>query len=190
MASIPILRVVVPDRSICSSPDHGDSAVASSGGGPRARVNCWLVISLLTMTLVDCGGSNTAPSASSLKLSGTWSGIVGAGSGGGRALRVSWMASQAGRAVSGPATLLTSPAGTDLTFAGTLAGTLDGTRLSLTYTALPGSIPGFPDCSVTAKGSGEATSSTISGSFDVTFTSCDALSLQPPTLDQFTLTKQ
>jgi hypothetical protein len=169
---------------------NSGSTVASRGGQWYARLDAWFVISLLAMTIVNCGGSTTAPSTSSLNLSGTWSGVVGAGSGGGRALRVTWVASQASSNVSGPATLLTSPPVTDLTFAGTLAGTLTGTQLSLTYTALPGSIAGFATCSVSGRGSAAATSATISGNLDVTFMSCEGLGLQPPSSDQLTLTKQ
>jgi hypothetical protein len=101
-----------------------------------------LVLSMLALTIGACGGSPPAPSQNpSLNLTGTWSGVVGAGSGGGRALRVTWTASQTSSNLSGPATLLTSPAVTDITLSGTLTGTLTGSQLSLTYVTLPGACP-------------------------------------------------
>jgi hypothetical protein len=85
----------------------------------RASLMC-----LLVAPIAGCG-SSTAPSQN-LNLTGTWAGVVGSGSGGGRALRVTWTASQSGSRVSGPATLLTSPAVTDQTFSGTMSGSLSG----------------------------------------------------------------
>jgi hypothetical protein len=150
-------------------------------------------MSLLVVTIVAaCTSSSTAPSQNpALDLAGTWSGVVGAGSGGGRALRVTWAANQSGNSVSGPATLVTSPAVTDITFSGTLAGSLTGNRLSLTYMGVPGGVPGSPSCSVSGTGSATTSgSSAISGILDVSFVSCDALGLQPPANDQLTLTRQ
>ena len=146
--------------------------------------------SLLVMVVTGCGGSSPAPSQNPpLNLIGTWSGVVGAGSGGGRALRVTWTASQGGSTLFGPATLLTSPAVTDITFAGTLTGSLTGNQLSLRFTGSP--VSGSASC--VASGTGSATisgGSTMSGSVDVTFASCESLGLQPPTDDRLTLTKQ
>jgi hypothetical protein len=144
-------------------------------------------ISILTVTLGACG-SMTRPSPS-IDLSGTWSGVVGSGSGGGRALRLTWTATQTGNTVSGPATIATSPSVSDLTFPGTLTGLLTGTQLSLTYSAASGSIAAAPQCSVSARGTAASTSTAISGQFDVTFLACDLLGLQAPASDQFTLTK-
>jgi hypothetical protein len=150
----------------------------------RASLACLLVTSI-----AGCGSSSTAPSQN-LNLTGTWSGVVGSGSGGGRALRVTWTASQSGSRVSGPATLLTSPAVTDLTFSGTMSGSLTGGQLSLMFAAPSGSVPGSATCSVTSTGSAAAGTSTISGTLDVTFVACEGLGLQPPTSDQLTLTRQ
>ena len=146
-----------------------------------------IAVGSLAATLAGCGSMAT-PSPS-LDLSGSWSGVVGSGSGGGRALRLTWTATQTGNTVTGPATLTTSPAVTDLTFTGTLTGTLSGTQLSLTFAAPAGSVPAMPQCSVSARGAGASTTTSISGQFDVMFVSCDALGLQPPITDQFTLTK-
>lgn len=146
--------------------------------------------SLLVMVIACCGGSSTAPSQNPpLNLIGTWSGVVGAESGGGRALRVNWTASQGGSTLFGPATLLTSPAVTNITVAGTLTGSLTGNQLSLGFTGSP--VPGSASC--VASGTGSATisgGSTMSGRLDVTFASCESLGLQPPTDDQLIMTKQ
>jgi hypothetical protein len=144
-------------------------------------------IAAFAVTLAGCG-SMTAPSPP-IDLSGSWSGVVGSGSGGGRALRLTWTATQTGNTVTGPATLTTSPAVSDVTFTGTLTGSLTGTQLSLSYTAPAGTIASAPQCSVSARGTAASTTTSISGQFDVTFVSCAVLGLQPPISDQFTLTK-
>jgi hypothetical protein len=126
---------------------------------------------------------------SSVDLTGIWSGVVGAGSGGGRALRVSWSATQSGSSVSGPATLLTSPPVTNVTFAGTMSGTQSGTQVSLSYVSPPG-VPGSATCSVSGHGGVAAGGNTMVGTFDVVFVSCEGLALEPPVSNQLTLTKQ
>jgi len=156
-----------------------------SGGWIRGSV-----LSVLALTIGACGGYSSAPSQNPLlNLAGTWSGFVGAGSGGGRALRVTWTTSQTGSNLSGPVTLLTSPAVTDITFSGTLTGTLTGSQLSLTFMTMPGAVPGSANCSASGTGSASATSTAISGSLDVAFVSCNGLGLQPPANNLLTLTK-
>jgi hypothetical protein len=125
-----------------------------------------------------------------MDLTGTWSGVVGSGSGGGRALRVTWSATQTGNLIGGPAAVTTSPAVSDVTFTGTLSGTLSGTQLSLSYVSNTGNIAAAPNCSASGHGTAAATGTSISGQLDVSFTSCDVLGLQAPASDQFTLTKQ
>src|SRR5205823_10288394 len=127
---------------------------------------------------------------SALNLNGTWSGFVGAGSGGGNALRVTWMATQSGSSVSGPATMLTSPPVTNIAFSGTLTGMLIGSQLTLSYVGSPANSLGFGECLLSANGSGVASSGTIAGNLTVTFASCAAVSLQPPASSQLTLTKE
>ncbi len=159
-------------------------------GSPSGRAAVGVIAALLAATSSACGGSGMGPSATPTDLSGTWSGVVGSGSGGGRALRVTWSATQTGNTISGPATVTTSPAVSDVTFAGTLSGTLTGTQLSLSYASSAGNSAGAPDCSVSGHGTGSATGTSISGQFDVSFRSCELLGLQAPTSDQLTLTKQ
>ena len=149
----------------------------------------WSLLLVFVSTIPDCtGGPHTAPS--SLDLTGTWSGVVGAGSGGGRALRVTWSATQSGNSVSGPATLLTSPPVTNLSFAGTLSGTVAGAQLSLSYVSSPGGVPGSSTCSLSGNGAAAIGANTMSGNLDVAFMSCDGLGLAPPMSNQLTLTKQ
>src|SRR5262245_40423104 len=162
---------------------------ASILGRQRGRGTAGIIVALLAMTIGSCGGPSIAPTAS-VDLSGTWSGVVGSGSGGGRALRLTWSATQTGNTVLGPATLTTSPAVSALSFAGTLSGSLTGLQLSLSYASNAGSNTGAPDCCDSGHGTGTTFGTSISGQLDVAVTSCDALGLQAPTRDQFTLTKQ
>ena len=118
-------------------------------------------------------------------LSGTWSGVIGRESGGGRALRMTWTATQDGSAASGPASVLTSPPLTDVIFSGTLSGRISGSQVSLTLSAQP--LPGS-DCSLSGTGSAGVATGTIAGSLDVHFTSCGVL--EPPSSNQLVLTKQ
>jgi hypothetical protein len=148
------------------------------------------ILSLLAVAVTACGGSTPGPSpVSSLDLNGTWSGMVGAGSGGGNALRVTWTASQAGSNLSGPVTLLTSPAVTGITFSGTLTGSLTGSQLALTYSARAEGAAGSTGCTASGSGSAIAGSSLISGTLAVSFVSCEALGLQPPARNELALTK-
>jgi hypothetical protein len=152
-------------------------------------IRSWAVISCVGL-FAGCGQSIGPSQNSTLSLTGTWSGIVGPGSGGGRALRLTWTAAQSGGSVSGPATLLTSPAVTDITISGILTASLAGSQLTLTFTAPAGGVQGSAACSVSGSGSAVVANSTISGSLDVLFMSCEALGLQPPANDQLSLTKQ
>ena len=143
----------------------------------------------LAVSALACGSTPPAPTPA-LNLSGTWSGVVGAGSGGGNALRVAWAASQGGTNVTGAATLSTSPALTNVTFSGTLSGTLTGSQLSLDFTSPPGSVPAFGGCAASGKGSAIVADGTMSGNLTVNFTACDGLGLQPPASSQLTFTRQ
>ena len=118
-------------------------------------------------------------------LSGTWAGVIGQGSGGGRALRVTWTATQDGSTASGPASVLTSPPVTDIIFSGTLSGRISGSQVSLTLSAQP--LPGS-DCSLSGTGSATLATDTIVGSLDIHYTSCGGL--EPPSNSQLVLAKQ
>jgi hypothetical protein len=149
----------------------------------------WSLLLAFVVTNSGCsGGTDNAPS--SIDLTGTWSGVVGAGSGGGRALRVTWSATQSGSSVSGPATLLTSPPVTNVTFVGILSGTLTGTQLSFSYVSSPGSVRESDMCSLSGNGNAAIGSNTMSGRLDVMFVSCTGLDLEPPLSDQLAMTKQ
>ena len=142
------------------------------------------VASLISILVASCGGTAMMPSPP-VDLSGTWSGVIGRESGGGRALRVTWTASEDGSAASGPVSVLTSPPVTDVIFSGTLSGRISGSQLSLTLSAQP--LPGS-DCSLSGTGSAAVAAGTIAGSLDVHFTSCGVL--EPPSGNQLVLIRQ
>jgi hypothetical protein len=146
---------------------------------------------ILLSGAIGCGGSPAAPTPEvEFDLSGRWTGTVGAGSGGGRALRVVWTATQTGHSITGAATLTTSPAVTDITIPGTLSGTVAPSGIILTFTAPRGSVPGSSTCTVSGLGSAVTASATIVGRLPVAFSFCDDLNLQPPSSDQLALSKQ
>ncbi|HEX7793098.1 MAG TPA: hypothetical protein VF456_02045 [Vicinamibacterales bacterium] len=120
-----------------------------------------------------------------VNLSGTWSGVIGQGSGGGRALRVTWTATQDGSTASGPATVLTSPPVTDVIFSGALTGKISGSQVSFTLSAQP--LPGS-DCLLSGTGSAAVAAGTLTGSLNLQYTSCGVL--EPPSNNQIVLTKQ
>jgi hypothetical protein len=121
-----------------------------------------------------------------VNLTGTWSGVIGQGSGGGRALRVTWTATQTGTTATGPVSVLTSPPVTDVTFSGAMTGTISGTQVSLTLSGQPLAASA---CSLTGSGTASAASGNLAGSLDVHFSSsCGAL--EPPANDGFALAKQ
>jgi len=140
--------------------------------------------SLMPLLVASCGGAGTMPSPP-VNLSGTWSGVIGQGSGGGRALRVTWTATQDGTTASGTASVLTSPPVTDVMFSGSLTGKISGSQVSFTLSAEP--LPGS-DCSLSGTGSASATPGTLTGNLNVQFTSCGAL--EPPSNNQLVLAKQ
>lgn len=145
---------------------------------------CDLAMAVMLAIVSGCGGSPAAP-APPVDLNGVWTGVIGQGSGGGQALRLTWQAAQTGGDVSGPATVLTSPPTTDVLFSGTLSGKIAGSTLSLHLSAHPQQ--GAAECNLTGAGSASAQSATISGSISVSFVSCGTL--QPPSNNQLTLTR-
>ena len=103
-------------------------------------------------------------------MTGTWSGTLGQATSV-TSVRLVWNASQSGSTVSGPVTI--SKPVNDLTFVGTLSGTLNAQSLSLNYAVPVGSVPGFANCLITGTGAAGATNTTITGSITVTAASCD-----------------
>jgi hypothetical protein len=143
-----------------------------------------LFVSVISILVASCSGAAMMPSHP-VNLSGTWSGVIGQGSGGGRALRVTWTATQDGIAASGPASVLTSPPVTDEIFSGVLTGSISGSQVFFTLSAqpLPASV-----CSLSGTGSAAVATGRLAGSLDVHFTSCGAL--EAPSNNQLVLTKQ
>ena len=141
-------------------------------------------VGLISILVAGCGGAAMTPSPP-VNLSGTWFGVIGQGSGGGRALRVTWTATQDGSTASGPASVLTSPPVTDVIFSGILTGRVSGSQVSFTLSAQP--LPGS-DCLLSGTGAAAVATETLAGSLDVHFTSCGAL--EPPSNNQIVFAKQ
>lgn len=140
---------------------------------------------LMSALGVACGQSSTAPSTPT-NLTGSWAGLLGE-SRTGTSLRVTWSATQSGKTVSGPATLIKPNA--NFPANGTMSGTLSGSQLSLTYTAAAGTTPGFPSCSISGTGSATASGTSISGTLTITPQSCDGSGLERPSSNLLELTK-
>lgn len=135
--------------------------------------------------LAGACSSSTGPTTD-LILNGTWSGVLGAGSGGGRALRITWTISQSGTRLSGPVTVSTSPAVTPIVFDGTLTGDMTRSQVTMALAARNESSA----CTINGTGTAMASVLAIDGTLDVTFTGCDGLDVQPPGTNRVTLTKQ
>lgn len=148
------------------------------------------VLSLVVVATLACGDSATGPttigSPAALNLAGTWTGVIGMPQSG-NSIRATWTASQTGLSVTGPIAL-TRPSD-NIAFAGTLAGTLSGTRLLLTYTIPRGNVPGFADCSMSGTGSADASTATILGTLTITYTNCQGYISQPSTTESVTLNR-
>ena len=144
------------------------------------------VVVVLVATLASACGGGTSPSPA-LNLTGTWSGMLGQPQSG-SALRVTWMATETGTTVSGPAVLVKPASNVPAT--GTMTGTLSGSQLTLTDTVPAGTVAVFLSCTVAGTGSATASAQTISGSLQTTFTNCLGSGLETPESPQFTLTRQ
>lgn len=131
-------------------------------------------------------GVACSSSPSSADLTGTWSGQVGLPMSG-SALRVTWVATQAGTALTGPGTLVKPAVNVPAT--GTLSGTLNGSQLALAYLAPSGNVPGFPGCEVSGTGTATYQGDTITGTLALNFTACAGSGLEPTGSDLITLTK-
>lgn len=136
------------------------------------------------LVAASCHGSTT-PSPP-LDLTGTWSGMLGQPQSG-SALRVTWTANQSGATVSGPATLVKPSSNVPAT--GMMSGVLAGSQLTLAYSAPAGAVPVYLSCTITGNGSGKASSQTIAGSLQTTFTNCLGSGLETPESPQFMLTR-
>jgi hypothetical protein len=141
-------------------------------------------VSVISILVASCGGGAMSPSAAG-NLTGTWSGVIGQGSGGGRALRVTWTATQDGSTASGPASVLTSPPVTDVVFSGVMTGSIADDQVSFTLSAQP--LPAS-DCLLSGTGSATVSTGTLAGSLNVHFTSCGAL--ESPSNNQIVFVKQ
>ena len=145
---------------------------------------CRTLVTVLSLLVASCGAGAVTPSPSA-NVAGAWSGVIGQGSGGGRALRLTWTATQDGLTATGPAAVITSPPVTDVIFSGILTGRIAGSDVALTLSAQP--LPGS-ECVLTGTGSATLGTGTLTGTLDVHFTGCGAL--EPPANDHIVLTRQ
>src|SRR3954468_14924418 len=126
------------------------------------------LVTMMCLLVAGCGGGAMAPSPP-VNLSGTWFGVLGQGSGGGRALRVAWTATQDGSTASGAVSVLTSPPVTDVIYSAVLTATTASSEVPLTLSARP--LPGSA-CVLSGSGAAAVGTGTLAGSLDVHFTSC------------------
>jgi hypothetical protein len=122
-----------------------------------------------------------------MNMTGIWSGTLGQATSG-TSVRLVWNATQSFSTVSGPV-IISKPVD-NLTFPGTLSGTLNAQNLSLTYTVPAGSVPGFANCLIAGTGAAGATNSVITGTINVAATSCDGFTGHPTGTQSLSLTKQ
>src|SRR5262245_8374452 len=156
----------------------------------RASVVTSLGALVVVVSMIGCGGSNAAPDPPILALAGVWSGTARIpGSQGGLAIPVSWTTTQSGNAVSG-LMMISNPR--RATYTATLAGTINGSDVTLTETVTKGSIPDYPTCSILGTGVLSASTTSIVGSITAKYSSCEDFNLFPnpdQVVEQFTLAK-
>ena len=159
-----------------------------NAGNMRAdhiRMFLVVMVACLLAALSACGDSPAAPSAP-LDLTGTWSGQVGQ-PGSTTALRLTWVATHTGNAVSGVATLV-KPA-VNVQARGGMTGVLNGDRLFLTYAVPPDSIQGFARCEIVGLGNATATNNSMAGAIALMIRSCEGTGLEAPGSNELRLTK-
>lgn len=140
----------------------------------------WIVAAALLLA-AGCSSNSTSPSPPPLNVTGTWVGTVTFE---GISARMTWVLTQTGPNVTGPATVAI-PDGTVL-LNGALTGTLTGTSLDYTIAVANGGIPQKPACAGQLKGTMAASATTLVGPIGVTSTNCTVAI----TTDNVTLTKQ
>jgi hypothetical protein len=131
-------------------------------------------------------GSSSAPSPTP-NLSGIWSGMLGEPRSG-SALRLTWVVSQTGTGVTGPATIVKPSANVPAT--GTMSGTIAGSQLTLAYSVPAGGVPVFLSCTISGNGTATVSDQVISGNLQITVMSCLGSGLEAPDSSQFSLTRQ
>jgi hypothetical protein len=158
---------------------------------PVSRFFCLVLVVLTVLSSWGCDDDPTSPSPigtpPALNLSGTWIGPFGPPQSN-VSFRATWTASQSGAAVAGNVEMFRGE--DNVTFTGRLTGVLSGTRLSLTYTVPRGNVPSAPDCTMSGTGTIDATATLLSGTINVTSTSCEAISVLPSSADSISLVKQ
>ena len=138
-----------------------------------------------------CQDGPTSPTSigrpPSLNLAGTWSGLIGVAQAS-HSATATWVVAQSGSSVSGPITLNQTAA--NVSFTGTMVGTLSGSRVAVTYAIPRGNVPNFPDCSMSGTGAFDANATQMSGTLSITYTNCEGFGTPPAAADEVRLTKQ
>lgn len=151
---------------------------------------CLIALTLVTgAAACDDGPTDPTPigTPGSLNLTGTWTGSLGP-PGTLVVYQATWTAAQTGNAVSGNLALFRPT--DNVGYPGTLAGTLTGTQLAVTYAVPRGSIATAPTCSIAGSGTLTASATLMSGRLSLTYSDCLALTAETSALEEFSLTKQ
>ena len=161
---------------------------------PRHHFFSELALALLVFISADaCGGSGgsstqpsptspTSPSASGpVSLSGTWSGSASDSSGPGQ---MSWQVTQAGASFSGTVTI--TDTGTGLGGRGSVSGTLSSSSIHFSISIPAGGFDSpYAACTANVSGDGQASTSSITGTYSGSNSCAGAI-----TSGQLTLNKQ
>ena len=146
----------------------------------------WL-LALAVVSAVACRGgssSSTQPSptpATTANVSGSWSGTASDSSGPGQ---MTWQLTQTDTSFTGTATVTDTTTGVSGT--GSVSGTVTGSTVQFLITIPGGGFPSpYATCAANVSGSGQATSSTITGTYVGTSSCVGTLGS-----GQFTLNKQ
>ena len=136
---------------------------------------------------VACGGSSggtTQPSptpSATMNLSGSWSGSASDSSGPGQ---MAWQLAQTDASFSG--TVKATDTSTGAVGTGSVSGTVTGSTVQFSITIPAGGFPSpYASCTSNVAGSGQATSSTITGTYNGTSSCAGTIGS-----GQFTLNKQ
>ena len=145
------------------------------------------LLALVMVGAVACRGASglstqpSPPSATTANVSGTWSGTASDSSGPGQ---MTWQLTQTDTSFTGAATVTDTNTGVSGT--GSVSGTVTGSAVQFLITIPAGGFPSpFTTCSANVSGSGQATSSTITGTYVGTSSCVGTLGA-----GQFTLNKQ
>lgn len=135
----------------------------------RRRVDGLRVVALWALVSWGCGGSSGSTGATSptptppapASLTGTWSGPASDSTGPGA---MAWQITQTGTSFSGTVTMTDTSTG--LTGRGSVSGTVSGSSIHFSITVPAGGFDSpFASCTASVTGDGQASSSSITGTY-------------------------